>query len=178
MEFFCLKKLKLRASTAPSLNNDTVRRVLKNTGIKQRHAQKKRSLKKTTDLKLQLKFAQKIFKKLPKNSWTEKTGFYIDGASFTHKPKSFDQVRAPKAMVWRMHDLRLDFAFFAKDSQERTGSVGHFMAAIVYRKGVIAAEKYHDTITAEKFPSFIHEQFASMFKKSSNPRGMLLFTGW
>ena len=33
-----------------------------------------------------------------------------------------------------------------------TGSVGNYMAAIVYRKGLIAAEQYHDRITAENFP--------------------------
>ena len=56
-----------------------------------------------------------------------------------------------------------------------TGSVGNYMAAIVYRKGLIAAEQYHDRITAENFPWFIHENFAIMFKKYFNPRGMLFF---
>ena len=129
-------------------------------------------------MKLQLKFVQNVKQKLPKNSWTEEIGFYIDGASFTHKTILFDQCRAPKAVVSRMLDLGLDFAFIAKESHERTGSVGHFMAAIVYRKGVIAAEQYHDRITAEKFPSFVHKHFANIFKKSPNPRGTLLFTGW
>ena len=47
------------------------------------------------------------------------------------------------------------------------------MAAIAYGKGVIAAEQYHGRINAEKFSSFVHDHFASMFKKNANPRGKL-----
>ena len=47
------------------------------------------------------------------------------------------------------------------------------MAAIAYGKGIIKAEQYQCRINAEKFSSFIHEHFASMFKKSANPRGKL-----
>ena len=86
----------------------------------------------------------KVKQKLPKNSWTEGIGFYIDGASFAYKANSFDQVIAPKATLLIIPNLGPDFAFIAKEGHERTGSVGHFMTAIVYRKGVIAAEQYHD----------------------------------
>ena len=37
--------------------------------------------------------------------------------------------------------------------------------AIVYGKGVIAAEQYHGRINAEKFSSFDCEHFVSMLKK-------------
>ena len=39
------------------------------------------------------------------------------------------------------------------------------MAAMAYVKGVIAAEQYHGNIA--------REHFASMFKKTANPRGKL-----
>ena len=47
------------------------------------------------------------------------------------------------------------------------------MAAIAYGQTVIAVKQYHGTINAEKFSSFVHEHFASMFKNSANPRGKL-----
>ena len=58
----------------------------------------------------------KVKQKLPKNSWTEGIGFYIDGASFAYKTNSFDQVIAPKATLLRIPDIRPDFAFIAKES--------------------------------------------------------------
>ena len=76
-------------------------------------------------------------------------------------------------MAWRRPDQRLDFGFTAKGSHERTGGiVAHIMAAIAYGKGVIPAEQYHGRINAEKL-FFIRDHFASMFKKSANPRGKL-----
>ena len=48
----------------------------------------------------------------------------------------FDQVRAPRAMVWRKPGEGLDFGFTAKGSHEGTkGSVAHFMAAIAWKRG-------------------------------------------
>ena len=98
----------------------------------------------------------------------------MDGASFTHKMNPFDQARAPRAMAWRKPGQGFDFGFTGKGSHEGTGgTVAHFMAAIAYGKGVIAAEQYHGRINAEKFSSFVCEHFAGMFKKSANPRGKL-----
>ena len=47
------------------------------------------------------------------------------------------------------------------------------MAAIAYGKGVIAAEQYFGRISADTFSSFVHEYFASMFKKCPNPKEKL-----
>ena len=114
---------------------------MKKAGLKWSHAQKKEVLTKS-DLKLRLKFARKVRWKLPKDFWTGDVGFYLDGASFIHKMNPFDQARAPRAMVWRKPGQGLDFGFTAKGSHEGTGgSVAHFMAAIAYGKGVIAAEQ-------------------------------------
>ena len=86
----------------------------------------------------------------------------------------FDQARAPRAMVWRKPGQGLDFGFAAKGSHEGIGgSVAHFMAAIAYGKGVIAEEQHFGRINADTFSSFIHEHFASMFKKCHNPKEKL-----
>ena len=47
------------------------------------------------------------------------------------------------------------------------------MAGIAYGKGVIAAEQYFGRINADTFTSFVHEHFASMFKKCPNLKGKL-----
>ena len=170
---FCVKRAMVKAGIPPSISEETVQRVLRKAGLKWACVQRKGILPKKT-LKLRLKFAQKDRCKLPANFWEERAGFYLDGASFTHKMNPFDQARAPRAMASRKPGQGFDFGFTGKGSHEGTGgTVAHFMAAIVYGKGVIAAEQYHGRINAEKFSSFVQEHFASMFKKSANPRGKL-----
>ena len=123
---------------------------------------------------MRLKFPRKVRCKLPANFWEEGVGFYLDGASFTHKMSPFDQATAPRAMAWGKPGRGFDFGFTGKGSHAGTGeTVAHFMAAIAYGKGVIAAEQYHGRMNAEKFSSFVREHFASMFKRSANPRGKL-----
>ena len=146
---------------------------MKKAGLKWSHAQKKEVLTKS-DLKLRLKFARKVRWKLPKDFWTGDVGFYLDGASFIHKMNPFDQARAPRAMVWRKPGQGLDFGFTAKGSHEGTGgSVAHFMAAIAYGKGIIAAEQSFGRINADTFSSFVSDYFASMFKKCPNRKRKL-----
>ena len=77
----------------------------------------------------------------------------------------FDQARAPRAMVWRKPGQGLDFGFTAKGSHEGTGgSVAHFMAAIAYGKGVIAAEQYFGRINADTFSSFVSEHLPACLR--------------
>ena len=162
---FSVKRVMVRAGIPPSISTATV--------VPWSHAEKKGVLTKS-DLKLRLKFARKVRRKLPKDFWTGGVRFYLDGASFTHKMNPFDQARAPRAMVWRKPGQGLDFGFTAKGSHEGTGgSVAHFMAAIAYGKGVIAAEQYFGRINADTFSSFVREHFASMFKKCPNQKGKL-----
>ena len=86
----------------------------------------------------------------------------------------FDQARAPRAMVWRKPGQGLDFGFTAKRNHEGTGgSVAHFMAAIAYGKGIIAAEQSFGRINADTFSTFVSELFASILKKCRNPKGKL-----
>ena len=170
---FCVKRVMVKAGIPPSLSEETIRRVLRKAGLKWARVQRKEILT-INDLKLRLKFSRKIRRKLPANFWEEGVGFYLDEASFTHKMNPVDQVRAPRAMAWRKPGQGFDFGFTGKECHEGTGgTVAHFMAAIAYGKGVIAGEKYHGRINAEKFSSFVREHFASMFKKSANPRGKL-----
>ena len=114
----------------------------------------------------------KVRWKLPKDFWTGGVGYYLDGASFTHKMNPFDQARAARAMTWRKPGQGLDFGFTAKGSNEG-GSIAHFMAAIAYQKGVTAAEQHFRRINTDTFSSFVSEHFASMFKKCPNPKGKL-----
>ena len=121
------------------------------------------------DVKLRLRIARKVRWKLRKDFETGGVGFYLDRASFTHEMNPFDQARAPRAIVWRKRRQRLNFDFDQNGSHQRPrGSVAQFMAAIAYGKGVIAAEQYFGRIN-----TFVHENFASMFKKSSKPREKL-----
>ena len=98
VENFSVKRVMVGAGIPPSVSTATVRRVMRKAGLKWNHAQKKGLLTKS-DLKLRLKFARKVRRKLPKDFWTEGVGFYLDGASFTRKMNPFDQARAPRAMV-------------------------------------------------------------------------------
>ena len=77
-------------------------------------------------------------------------------------------------MAWRKPGQGSDFVFTGKGSQESTRkAVIHFIAETAYVKGVIVAEQYHGRINNENFSSFVREHFASIFKKSANPRGEL-----
>ena len=121
-----------------------------------------------------LKFVRKVRRKVSAKFWEECVSFYLDGTGFTHKMNPFDQDRTRRAMAWRNPGQGFDFGFTSKGSHEGTGgTAAHFMAAIVYGKGVIAAEQYHGRKNAEKFSSFVRENFCSIFKKSANPRRKL-----
>ena len=74
----------------------------------------------------------------------------------------------PRAMAWRKTGKGFDFAFTRNGSHEGIGgNVAHFMAAIIYGKGVIAAKQCHGRTNAEKFSLFLLEQFASILGDTS-----------
>ena len=123
---FGVKRVMIRASIPPSIRTATVQ-VMRKAPLKWTHTQKKRVLTKS-DLKLRLRLAQKVRRKLSKGFSTGGLGFYFHGACFTHKMNSFDQARAPRAMVWIKPGQGLDFGFFAKESHEEKGErVAKFM---------------------------------------------------
>ena len=74
----------------------------------------------------------------------------------------------PRAMACRKTEKGFDFAFTRNGSHEGIGgNVAHFMAAIIYGKGVITAEQCHGRTNAEKLSSFVREKFASMLGDTS-----------
>ena len=61
-KLFCKKRVTVKASTPPSISEETVRKVLQKTVLKWTHFQGKGILTKN-DLKLTLKFARKVCRK-------------------------------------------------------------------------------------------------------------------
>ena len=47
------------------------------------------------------------------------------------------------------------------------------MAEIAHGKDLVGIEQYHGSINADKFLSFLRQNFSSMFKKFANPRRKL-----
>ena len=92
MGIFCVKRV--IGGISPSIGEETVCRILQKADLKWAHVQRKGILTKN-DLKLRLKFAKKVRRRLSANFWEKGVGFYLDGASFTHKVNPFDQARAP-----------------------------------------------------------------------------------
>ena len=94
VENFSVKKIMVKAGIPPSISTATVCSVLRKAVLKWCLAQKKGALTKS-DLNLRLTFAREVHQKLPNGFWTGGVGFYLDGASYTHKMNPFDQARAP-----------------------------------------------------------------------------------
>ena len=121
-----------------------------------------------------VKFTRKISRRLPANFWKEGISFYLDGVAFTHKYNLSDQVRSTRSMAWRKKCEGSSLNCTAKASKTGTGGkTAHFIAAIVYGRGVICCEQYTDNMSGKLFASFQHEHFKEIFSKSANPRGML-----
>ena len=69
-------------------------------------------------------------------------------------------------MAWRKPGQAFDFSYNGKWSHKGTGgNVSYFMEAIAYERCKIAVEQYHSRINAEKYSSFVCEQFINLFKK-------------
>lgn len=171
---FTIKRLRLAADVPKDVSDENVRRVLQRDTLGYRHAAKKGVLSKA-DLKKRLKFARTVKKKFSDGRiWTEGIGFYVDGASFTHKYHPLDQAQAPGTMVWRRPNERLNFGLTAKAAHcGNGGTQAHFMVAIAYGKGVVMCVQYHGRINGEKFAEIIRDEFPAAFKKSANPSGKI-----
>ena len=117
---FCVKRVMVKASIPPSINERTFQRVLRKTELKWARAQRKRILTKN-DMKLRLRFARKVRCKLSANFWKQGLGFYWDGTNFTDKITPFEQVRAPRAMACRKSGQGIDFVFTGKGGDKDTG---------------------------------------------------------
>ena len=152
---------------------ETIRRVLRRSGMRYCHSRKKGVLLRK-DLKCRLKFARKIKRLVDPSLWTSGISFYLDGVGFTHKTNPFDQAMSPRSMMWRKPQDGLCFQKTSKGSHEGSGGkVAHFWCAIAYGKGVILAEQYHGTLTGESFADFVRTEFPTLFDKSANVHGRL-----
>ena len=54
----------------------------------------------TSDLKIRLKFFQKMLKIYESTVWTDEMNFHLNGTSFHHKLNQKDQARAPHETEW------------------------------------------------------------------------------
>ena len=171
--FFNIGRLKKVAGISEEIHDETIRRCLKQAGLKYCHSRKKGVLMRK-DLNCRLAFARKVLRLLDPSIWTEGIAFYLDGSGFTHKFKPFDQARTPTTMTWRRASDGLNFDRTAKGSHEGTGGkVEHFIAAIAYGKGVILAEQYEGNINGQMFADFVRKEFPNLFERSNNAKGKL-----
>ena len=165
--------VRVSAGIASHVCDETVRRVLRNDGLRYRHARKK-GLLTQKDLKLRLAFARKVRRKLNPNFWKNGISFYLYGVGFTHKYNPSGQARAPRTMAWRRPNEGLKYKCTAKGSHEGTGGkVAHFFVAIAYGKGVVLCEQYHGKLNGQCFADFVREHFQRVFSACANPKGKL-----
>ena len=95
--------------------------------------------------------------------WTKEIAFYLYGTGFTYKRNPLDQVRAPKARVWRKKSEGLAPGCIAKGHKEGTGGkVLQLMVAISYNTGVICCEPY-EKMNGRYFAAFIDNHFDRLF---------------
>ena len=95
--------------------------------------------------------------------WTEEIAFYLDGTGFTYKRNPLDQVRAPKARVWRKKSESLAPGCIAEGHIEGTGGkVLRLMLAISNSKRVICCEPY-EKMNERYFAAFIDNHFDRLF---------------
>ena len=170
---FTSRHVRVSAGVECRVSDETVRRVLRSSGLRYRHARKK-GLLTQKDLKVRLAFARKVRRKLNPNIWTHGICFYLDGVSFTHKYNPSDQARAPKTTAWRRRNEGLKYKCTTKGSHEGTGGkVAHFIAAIAHGKGMVLCEQYHGKLNGQNFANFVRGHFPGLFHNSSNPKGKL-----
>ena len=170
---FTSRHVRVSAGVECRVSGETVRRVLRSSGLRYRHARKK-GLLTQKDLKVRLAFARKVRRKLNPNIWKHGICFYLDGVSFTHKYNPSDQARAPKTMAWRRRNEGLKYKCTTKGSHEGTGGkVAHFIAAIAHGKGMVLCEQYHGKLNDQSFANFVREHFPGLFRNSSNLKGKL-----
>lgn len=173
---FTVKRIKFMAGLGSTVCDETVRLILISNGLSKRQTAKKGVLTKS-DLVKRLEFAKKVKRMFGSESmklWTEGIGFYLDGASFTHKYHPLDQAQAPKTRIWRKENERLKFGLTAKSNHEGVGGrQAHFMVGIGYGRGVVICEQYLGRLNGEKFADFIRTHLPKGFADSPNPRGKM-----
>lgn len=169
---FTSKRVQLE-SGATHVSNRTVRNVLNKEGYHYLRSRKK-GLLHAADLKSRLKFAKNVRrKKLTQDFWNHGISLYLDGKGFEYKRNPLDQARAPRARLWRKRGEGLKFRCTAKGKKEGSTCI-NFMVGIAYGKGVVLCERWHGSITGEKFAEIVKNHFGSAICKSANPKGKLI----
>ena len=65
---------------------------------------RRKGLMTAEDHSKRVKFAKYMKANYSQEIWTEGIAFYLDVTGFTYKKNPLDQVRAPKARVWRQNE--------------------------------------------------------------------------
>ena len=171
--FSSKRLMKVSGLSLSKLSDRTVRRCLNRNGYHFLQARKK-GLLLNSDFKKRVAFAQNIRRRYPRNVFTHKIAFYLDGTSFIYKINPLDQARAPRGRVWRKRSEGLLSGCTAKGSKVGTGGkVVKLMVAISYAEGVIACEPYEE-MNGAYFAEFVRRKFQDMFTKA-NKNGSRLF---
>lgn len=165
---FSIKRLMHQAGIH-HVSESTVSRFLHSEGYFYLQARKK-GLISEDDIRLRLAFAKRILKEKPRDFWTRRIAFYLDGTSFAYKRNPMDQARAPKGRIWRKKSEGLTRGCTAKGRKEGSGGkVLKLMVAISHGKGVIICEPY-EKMNGTYFARFIEENFGRMFRAANKGR--------
>ena len=143
--------------------NRTVTKYLNEAGYKFLQARKKGVLT-VRDTKKRNIFARNTKRNYPKELWTDKINFYLDGVSFCYKRNPMEQARSPRGRIWRKPGEGLTLCCTAKGSKEGSGGkLVHLLVAITYKKGVIDCEQY-EKMNGKYFQSYVKRKFPQMFE--------------
>ena len=166
---FTAKRIQVESQTQ-HVNTKTVRRCLKKNGFGYRHSRKKGLVSKA-DKNKRIQFARTHINS-PKDQWTNKIKFYLDGVGFAHKTNPHGEARAHGTMQWRKANEGLSRTCKGK-KEGSGGKMANFYVAVAYNKGVVLCEQYTWTPTGEKFANFIKEHFPETFKRcgATGPQG-------
>ena len=161
---FSCKRL-MEFSGVHNVSERTVRRYLNRNGFYFLQARKK-GLMTETDFKKRTRFAKNIRNNYPRNVFTDRVAFYLDGTGFAFKTNPMDQARAPRSRIWRRKSEGLDAGCTAKGAKVGSGGkVLRLMVAISYNEGVVICEQY-EHMNGPYFANFIRTHFEAMFSRA------------
>jgi len=170
---FSIKRLKVEAGIHENVCDNTIRRLLKRYGYQYLQSRKKGLMSKH-DTRTRYLFAKKVKRRLPRNFWTNGIGFYLDGASWTHKTNPSDQARSTRAMAWRKKTEGLSLKCTTKGKKEGTGGrMVKVIVAIAHGRGTVLCHQHEEKLTGQYFADFVKMHFPATFARTKNPTGKL-----
>ena len=166
---FTAKRLAVEAGVADKVSMRTFRLFLNKSGYRYLRARKK-GLLTHGDLKKRLTFCRRVKRLgLTDKFWKKGISLYLDGKGFAWKKNPQDQAVAPKSRVWRKPNEGLELGCTAKAGKAGVTNL-NFMVGISYNHGVVLCERYHGTITGDKFAKIVTDHLPEALKNSSNPK--------